>query len=85
MNSVDKNLGFGYERKRIKIDKKLPPLCPDYEPEDSLGNCKKAKFCKSATYNREEQAWGLCYGGTKSSEREDRKNNLSLSKKEGAG
>jgi len=29
-------LEFKYERKRIKKDKKLPALCPDYEPGEGV-------------------------------------------------
>ena len=66
------NLGFKYERKRIKRDKKLPPFCADYE-SGKTENCIKANLCKYATYGRQDEAVGVCYGGTKSSEIEDRK------------
>ena len=65
--------GFKFERKRIKRDKKLPVLCKDYEPGNT-DNCKKGGFCKNATYGRKDQSYGTCYGGTKSSEIEHRKN-----------
>ncbi|MFH1683881.1 MAG: hypothetical protein ABIA67_03260 [Candidatus Margulisiibacteriota bacterium] len=65
------NMGFKYERKRIKRDKKLPPLCQDYEP-GSIGSCKKAPVCKNASNSIDGVEYGFCYGGTKSSEREDR-------------
>lgn len=71
--NLKKNMGFKYERKRIKRDKKLPPLCPDYQPIKYSDCCEKAKLCKNATYGFEGTAWGNCYGGTRSSEREDRK------------
>jgi len=67
------DLGFKYERKRIKKDKKLPLICPDYKAEGSFGNCEKAKVCKNATYGRQGEAWGSCYGGAKSSEMEHRR------------
>ena len=65
------NLGFKYERKRIKRERKLPPLCPDYEP-GSIGSCKKAPLCKNASNSIEGVEFGFCYGGTKESERESR-------------
>ena len=68
-----RKLGFGYERKRIKRIKIMLPLCPDYQPKEGSGSCEKAGFCKNATYGFEGQSWGTCYGGTKSSEREDRR------------
>ena len=70
-------LGFKYERKRIKRDRELPPLCADYEPGDTR-SCKKANVCKNATYNMPEQAMGSCYGGTKESEIEGRKGKIEL-------
>ncbi len=65
-------LGFSFRRKRIKKDKKMPPLCRDYKSEEDSDNCEKSKFCKNATYSMEGTNFGICYGGTKSSEREDR-------------
>ena len=44
-------LGFKYERKRIKRIKKMPPLCSDYQSEESSDNCEKASFCKNATHS----------------------------------
>lgn len=69
------SLGFKYERKRIKRDKKLPPLCLDYEP-GSIGSCKKAPLCKNASNSIEGVEFGFCYGGTKESEREERARKL---------
>ena len=74
-------LGFKYERKRIKRIKELPPLCPDYKSEGSSGNCEKAGVCKNATHSFEGQKWGICYGGTKSSEREKREKSLARAAK----
>ncbi|MCX5750165.1 MAG: hypothetical protein NT099_00585 [Candidatus Saganbacteria bacterium] len=68
------NLGFKYERKRIKRDKTLPPLCPDYDP-DSYGYCKKDAHCKNATHSEKDEASGFCLGGTKESEIKYRKEN----------
>lgn len=65
-------LGFKYERKRIKRDKQLPALCPDYEPEEGRDNCKKSTLCKNATYGFAKHYAGYCYGGTRSSERKIR-------------
>jgi len=65
-------LEYNYERKRIKRDKKLPPLCPDYEVGEGGDKCNKSELCKNATYGWKDQAFGSCYGGTRSSEREDR-------------
>jgi hypothetical protein len=69
-------LEYNYERKRIKRDKKLPPLCPNYESVTYSNNCKKAKYCKNATYGREGKAEGICFGGTAIEEREDRRRRL---------
>ena len=67
-------LGYKYERKRINRDKALPPLCANYLPSGSSGNCEKANLCKNATYCCwEGKEGGICYGGTKSSEVEDRR------------
>ncbi|MFH1361640.1 MAG: hypothetical protein ABIH69_03195 [bacterium] len=68
-------LGFKYERKRIKRDKKLPVLCPDYEAGNT-DSCKKAYYCKNATHGWKNEAFGSCYGGTKSSELEYRKKRI---------
>lgn len=65
------NLGLKFEQKEIKEDEKLPPLCPDYEPDD-YGRCEKGGLCKNATYGSKDEPFGSCYGGTKSSEREHR-------------
>jgi len=65
-------LGFKYERKRIKREKKLSPLCRDYEPVTYSNNCQKAKYCKNATYGREGKADGICFGGTDDEERKNR-------------
>jgi len=71
------NLGFKYERKRIKREKQLSPLCSDYEPKSETNdNCKSSALCKNATYFWKDQAMGVCYGGTKASEVEDRKKKL---------
>ena len=78
---VKEKLGFKYERKRIKRIKKLPPLCRDYKPEEGLDSCEKAGFCKNATHSFEGQKWGICYGGTKSSEREKRERSLARATK----
>jgi hypothetical protein len=67
------NLRFGYERKIIKRDKKLPPLCPDYKPEEGSDYCEKASFCKNATYGFDSKPMGSCFGGTRGSEIVDRK------------
>ena len=67
------NLGFKYERKRLKREKKFPPLCPDYEPDSNGENCKKAALCKNATYGWEGIEMGSCYGGTKEREREKKR------------
>ena len=75
LKQKENNLGFKYERKRIKRDKKLPPLCSDYDPDNS-GYCKKANLCKNATYGSEEKPSGICFGGTKNSEIEHRKKYL---------
>ena len=68
---MPENLGFKYERKRIKRDKMLSPLCSDYIPR-STGSCEKADLCKNASHSMEGIEFGYCYGGTKESEREDR-------------
>lgn len=67
---------FKYERKRVKKDKKMLPLCRNYKPREGLGDCEMANSCKNATYSIKGQDWGICYGGTKSSEREDREKSL---------
>ena len=68
-----RTLEFKFERKRIKRDKQLPPLCADYETKDGRDRCVKSEVCKNATYGWEGQAFGSCFGGTKGSEREERK------------
>lgn len=55
------NLGLKFERKRIRRNKQLPPLCKDYEP-GFLDVCKKAKVCKNATLSSKDKALGICYG-----------------------
>ena len=70
------SLGFKYERKRIKKEIKLPPLCADYESVTYSNSCKKAKYCKNATFVREGKADGVCFGGTAIEEREDRQKRL---------
>jgi len=67
--------GFKYERKRIKREKKLPVVCPDYEAS-STESCKKAKLCKNATYSRQGELEGVCYGGAKEDELEHRQKHL---------
>ena len=69
-------MGFGYQRMRKEKEKKFPTLCRDYNPRSSLGNCEMADSCKNATYRVAGQNWAVCYGGTKSSERENRRNLL---------
>ena len=64
--------GFKYERKRIKREKKLTIICPDYDA-NHIGSCKKAKLCKNATYGREGAPDGVCYGGAKEDELVHRK------------
>ena len=76
---VNATLNFKYERKRIKRDKKLPPLCSNYEPRGGSNCCEKADLCKNATRGIEGVAYGFCYGGTKSSELEDRKKKWGMS------
>lgn len=73
-------LGFCYERKRIKREIKLPVLCKDYKPVSYSDCCDKAKLCKNATYSTEGKASGVCFGGTQDSEREDRKIRLKKTK-----
>jgi len=69
------DLGFGFKRKRIKKDKKMPPSCPDYKLTENMGNCELAEVCVNATYSlSENSANGYCFGGTKKSEVEHRKN-----------
>jgi len=72
--TAEKLMGFKYERKRIEHDKKLPALCPDYQPREGSEYCERAALCKNATYSIEGRILGTCYGGTKSTEREERKN-----------
>lgn len=71
-----RKMKFKYERKRIKSDKKLPPACLDYVPESGFGSCSKANLCKNATYGWEGKAMGTCFGGTRVSEIEARKNSV---------
>ncbi|MFH1683887.1 MAG: hypothetical protein ABIA67_03290 [Candidatus Margulisiibacteriota bacterium] len=68
-----RTLAFKYERKRIKRDKKLPSLCPDYESREGSNWCLKADFCKNATHVWEDKPGGTCQGGTIDSERQYRK------------
>ncbi len=69
---MKKNIhGFKFERKRIRRDKRLVPICKDYE-SGFAANCKKANYCKNATYSWDGRAMGTCYGGTKESEIEHR-------------
>ena len=57
----DSNQPLKFERKRIKKNKPLPPLCKDYEP-GFLENCKKAKICKNAVLSSADKELGFCYG-----------------------
>jgi hypothetical protein len=70
--TAEKLMGFKYERKRIKREIKMPPLCPDYDPEEGRDKCKKSDFCNNATTNYKGVALGVCYGGTRNTERNDR-------------
>lgn len=72
----DVAMGFKYERKRVKKEIKLPPLCADYESVTYSNNCKKAKYCRNATYGREGKAEGVCFGGTEAEEIENREKYL---------
>ena len=70
------NLEFKYARMRIKRIKKLPPLCRNYDSQRGSGNCEMADSCENATYRIAGQDWAICYGGTKSSEREDKRKSI---------
>jgi hypothetical protein len=70
-------LNFKFELRRVKKDKIGPAICKDFKKDEYFSSCAWSDKCKNATYLFGKRS-GICYGGMRASEIEDRRKNLDL-------